>query len=97
VGGPALLVGAIAGGISLSNTSSIKSACSGDVCPSGERGAISSATTIANVSNVGFALGAAGLVVGIVGVLLRPKTPETDAVIVSPFVGPGLAGLRARF
>lgn len=97
VGATALLVGVVAGGISLSNTSSIKSVCSGNVCPSGEQNAIGSATTLANVSNVTLALGAAGLVVGTVGVVLRPKAPQTDAVVVSPFVGPGLAGLRLGF
>jgi hypothetical protein len=97
VGGAALLVGAVTGGMSLSNTSSIKSLCSGNACPSGQQGAIDSATTLANVSNVAFALGAAGVAVGIVGVVLRPRTPEQDALVVSPFVGPGVAGLRGRF
>ncbi len=99
VAGLGALVGVITGSMTLSKVSDIKNHCVQNVCGTGEQGDISTANTLANVSNVSFAFAGAGLVVGFVGVALRPSSapaPRT-ALTVTPFVGPGVAGLRGSF
>jgi hypothetical protein len=98
VGGAGLLVGVITGAVTLANASSIRNHCSGNQCTADQQGPIDSATTIANVSNVGFALGAVGIAVGVAGVALRPsqQAPKTG-VRITPIVGPGAVGLRGSF
>jgi hypothetical protein len=100
VAGAGILVGAIAGVVALAQAGTIKNQCSATgQCQSSEQDSINGATTLANVSNVGFGIGAAGLVVGIVGLVLRPRdpAPRTGHVRLSPFVGPGTAGLGGTF
>jgi len=99
VAGLGAIVGVITGSMTLSKVSEIKSNCMQNVCGTGEQGDIGTANTLANVSNVSFAFAGAGLVVGFVGVALRPSSapaPRTG-LTVTPFVGPGVAGLRGSF
>jgi len=96
VGGLGLVIGAIAGGVSIANTSSIRGSCTGDVCP-GQSGAISSANTLANVSNAMFAIGVVGIGVGIAGVVLRPRDTNTTALTLTPIATPQGGALRLGF
>ena len=82
VGGGGLIVGAIAGAMSWSQTSTIKSQCSSGACPptlndgSDTQAALGNARTLATVSNVAFIAGgvvaAAGLAFVIVAATKQP-------------------------
>jgi hypothetical protein len=95
-----VLVGAVTGGVALADGTSLHDTCTNNKCGSNQTGAISSAYALANTSNVSFGVAAAGLVVGLVGVFTRstPAVPAAKAgVRITPFVGPGTAGLRGSF
>jgi hypothetical protein len=99
VGAAGVLVGAITGGITLANAGTIRDTCGNNVCGANQQDAISSATTLANVSNVSFVVGALGAGAGVVGLLMsRPRaaTPTT-ALSVTPVLGPGILGARGTF
>ncbi len=95
VGGAGLVMGAIAGVVTLKQASDIKSRCPAGVCPVDEKPSVSSANAVAAVSTAGFVLAGAGAVVGTVLLVRRPQTagPAVTAVI----VGPGSLMLRGSF
>lgn len=79
VAGVGLLVGAVTGGLSIAETDALLERCGGPRCDPSAADDLSSATTLANVSNGAFVVGGIGVVVGIVGVVLfatEPATPE---------------------
>jgi hypothetical protein len=91
-----VVVGSIAGGLSLSAWSDAQSKCgSPSSCPdySDAQSAHSRAQTDATISDVAFGVGAAGLVAAGVLWLFRPSASRT-AALVSPMVGPGGSGLQ---
>lgn len=99
VGAAGVLVGAITGGITLAQAGTIRDTCGNNVCGASQQDAISSATTLANVSNVSFVIGALGAGVGVVGLVLsqpRASTPKT-ALSVTPVLGPGILGASGTF
>ncbi len=99
VGAVGVLVGAIAGGITLARASTIRDACGDHFCEAGQTDALSSTTTLANVSNVSFVVGALGAGAGVVGLLLsQPHAAAPKAALaVTPTLGPGIIGLRGSF
>lgn len=98
VGGAGLIAGAITGGISLADSSEILDQCDGDACPRRLEDDISGAETLANVSNVAFAVGALGAAVGIVAVLVSTGADEaTEGARLEFRVTPIGAQLRGRF
>jgi hypothetical protein len=100
VGGAGVLVGAVTGAVTLANASSIRQNCTNNQCGSDQASAISGANTLANTSNVAFGIGAAGVVVGVVGLFLRPSPPAPLAktgIRITPLVGPGSVGLQGQF
>ena len=99
LGAAGVITGAIAGAITLARAGTIRDTCTNDRCGKDQEAEISSATTIANVSNVGFAVGALGVGVG-VGALLVARSREPApraAAAVTPILGPGVVGLRGSF
>ena len=103
IGGLGVVVGTVTGILTLSKASSIRSGCTLGMpptgCPTNDAGSISATGTLANASNVSFALGAAGLAVGVVGLILRPRDAPraTGGLEVTPTVGPGFVGASGRF
>ena len=95
VGVVGLGLGAATGILSLSAASDAKALCAGNVCPPSAQSNIDSSVLLANVSNVSFAVGAAGVVVGVIGVVLRKPTSSSAAL--SPYLTPASAGLAGRF
>jgi hypothetical protein len=92
VGGAGIIVGAVAGGLALAQASTVKAECTPNTpCPQG-REAKSGAETKAWVSNIGFGVGIAGVVVG--AVLLATNTPKAAEAVRSA-VGPH--GITLRF
>lgn len=94
------MFGGVAGGLSLSKASVAKGMCADDECPASAQPKIDSAMLLANVSNVGFGVGLAGVVLGVVGVVVSRKAPPPAAArafTVRRIVGAGYAGLRGAF
>lgn len=96
VGGAGLIVGAIAGGLSLSKTSALEERCPSGSCPTDLADEGATAMTLANVSNVGFAVAAAGLGVGLV-TLLIDLDDDDERAAVKPLLGPGYLGIFTSF
>jgi len=95
LGGAGLIIGAITGGLTLAKTSSLKrDQCSKDgTCPPGS---LAAASTLAKVSDVSFGVGIAGVVAGVVGLVIsRPGAkPAVGAARIEPILGPGVIGVQ---
>lgn len=91
VGGVGVLAGVITGALAVSRFDELETQCQSVGCTQDE---IDSGTTLAHVSTASFVVGGVGAVVGLVSVLWSTTSEEAD---VTPLVGPGYLGLRARF
>lgn len=96
-----LVTGGIMGALTLSKAGSLKAQCEKDICDPAAKNDLASAGTFGAISTIGFAVGGAGLVVGVVGLLL-PKT-KAEALLQSTerraavWLGPGGVGVRGSF
>ncbi|WP_437672453.1 tetratricopeptide repeat protein [Sorangium sp. So ce131] len=109
LGAVGLGVGTATGIMSLSKVSHIKSHCDGHRCPAELEGDADTATTLGNVSTVGFVVGAASAVAGVVLLVVRPgggAAPDTAGaaaaraprgVAWSAGVGAGRIQIKASF
>ncbi len=84
VAGAALIVGAVTGGLSVAQTEDLLDRCGGPRCDETAAADLSSATTLANVSNGAFAVAGVGVVVGIVGVVLSVTAPAAGEAAFMP-------------
>jgi hypothetical protein len=97
-----LAVGGITGALTLSKSGTVKSRCENGICDPAARSDLDSANAMASVSTIGFAVGGAGVVLGVVGLLL-PKTTTTETALragerhAALWVGPGSMGVRGSF
>ncbi len=71
-------VGAVAGAVSASQVSDIRTRCHGDVCPTAERDGAETAATIGDVSTVGFVVGIAGAAAGGALLVIALREPPPD-------------------
>lgn len=109
------VAGAVAGGITgaltLSKASDVKSQCENGICDPAAAGDLDTSRGLATISTIGFAVAGAGVVLGVVGLLL-PRTDSTSererarsassqtALHFTPrglWVGPGSAGVGGTF
>lgn len=103
IGAAGLIAGGVAGGVAASQASALKDACGGGTRCNGAitQDELDKAITLAHVSTAGFAVGGAGVALGVVGLFLSdfsaPPPPAGDKASVEPFVGVGSAGVRGRF
>jgi len=101
--GAALGVGAVTGGISLSDAGTIESSCHAGLCPASQRGPASTAKTLGDVSTASLIVGGAAAITGVVllVVLPRPAAPKSGAmaggVTWTAGIGPGRLTFGARF
>jgi hypothetical protein len=95
-GAAGLLVGVIAGGVTLSRAGTIRAQCPDNRCSADQDGAIRAATTTANVANAGFVIAALGAGSGVVTYLLSRPSSKPGATL-SPVLGPTALGLRGSF
>ncbi len=89
-------MGAITGGISLSQASDLQERCANNVCDGADADAIDEMNTLANVSNVSFAVAGAGVIVAAVGIILSDWSTEQHGHL-QLVVEPGGLGLRGQF
>ncbi len=104
LGGAGLLAGAITGVLSLTKASDIKDRCAESICPRSAEEDIDTATTLANAANVSFGVGALGVGLGVLGIVLsddgesgQPAEGSDARLTVEPLLGPGWVGLSGRF
>jgi hypothetical protein len=101
VGAVGLGVGAVTGGLFLSQVSDLKDSCPNDRCPATVQDDLDSTSTLGNVTTAALAVGGAGATVGFVLLGVWLSQPEAEAkpgatakVAVMPEIGPGWIGLR---
>ncbi|MGK3986974.1 tetratricopeptide repeat protein [Sorangium sp. So ce136] len=99
VGAVGLVVGAVAGALTLSKSDALAEVCTDGGCPPSWAGELSTAKTLANVSNAGFAALAVGAGVGVAGLLMLPSRNATAgaSAALTPVLGPGSIGLHLTF
>jgi hypothetical protein len=105
VGGAGVIVGSVFGALALGTRKTLDSNCPPDKsqCPASTDGDIQSLKRQATVSTVGFAIGGAGLLTGLI-VLIASKSPTTGEseqrpkqASIEPFIGPSSVGLAGAF
>jgi hypothetical protein len=105
-GGAGIVLGSVTGVVSLTQTSTLKGHCTGNVCPPTDSSTLSSAKTMGWISTIGFGVGIAGIGAGVALLLLRPATPpdaspdKTASRVTpsfTPWIGLGSAGVEGRF
>ena len=95
-----LVAGTVTGLMSLSKASTVSSACDGTTCPRSVDGDLQSGRTLGTVSTIAFVAAGAGAALGVVGLLIRPHDESAVPAATSsitPWLGPGCAGLTGRF
>ncbi len=93
VGGAALVVAGITGGVALSKTSALRDRCGGDLCPDAERSAHDELITLSNVSNAMWVVGGLVTAAGVASLIIDLSADEGDEVAITPWVGPTTGGL----
>ena len=98
VGAAGLLVGGVAGGVVIARTNDLQERCGGTSCSAAERDTHDTTQMLANVSNVGFVLGAVGVAVGTTALVLDLTSDDdgSDRAF-TPILSPGFVGLHGRF
>ncbi len=101
IGGVGVAAGAITGGLAMSAGSAAKEGCNGNVCPTANQDDADHATLMAHISTAGFAVGGAGVVLGVIGLLLPDAEPSSPAkkkdAQLQPWLGLGTIGLSGTF
>lgn len=93
-----VVTGSATGVYSLSKTKSAKESCQGNTCSPEAQSDIDNAKAFANVSNVAFVVGVAGLGVAVWQLFShRGAQPDTAAPVLSAGVGPGSVAISGRF
>lgn len=96
LGAIGLGVGALTGVLSIDKTGTIKQQCNPQ-CPASQADALSSARTLATISDVGFIAGGVGVAVGVTGLILLVTHPSKTAANVQPYFGWASGGVSGRF
>jgi hypothetical protein len=89
-------VGTVTGVMTLSSTSDIKGRCQGDRCPPAVQGDIDSSKTTGWISTIAFGVAAAGVAVGVIGLVVGGGEAKPTARV-RPWIGAGEAGVRGEF
>ena len=97
IGGAGLVVGAVTGFMAMSEASDLKDKCDDGEPGNCDQGDIDSAKTVAMVSNIGFGVGAAAGLVGVILLATSGKSESAHREGVRPYVGIGNAGVTGRF
>jgi len=99
-----LAVGGVTGALTLSKAGDVKPQCANGVCDPAAKGDLDSASSLATISTIGFAAGGAGVLCGVIGLLLpRTRVESTETALhsgevrTSVWLGPGSMGVRGSF
>lgn len=101
VGGAALIMGAVTGGLALSKRSALLESCKDGHCPKGSEGQyesdVNSYNTMGTLSTIGFVSGGVLAVAGVVLIVTAPKAQKAQTGWVKPVVGLGYLGAEGKF
>ncbi|MBW2457326.1 MAG: hypothetical protein JRI68_22650 [Deltaproteobacteria bacterium] len=101
IGGAALAVGGITGGLTLAQAGDIKDACNGSECPSDQKSEADSAKTLGHVSTAMFVVGGVAAATGIVLLLVPSSDTSAARSSATPTLGarlgPGYGQLFGSF
>ena len=101
VGGAGVLVGAITGGLALSDHSKLSAPCASGTCPASSQSDLSAYHTMGTVSTIGFVVGGLGVAGGVVLLLTAPKSVKAPSAAqlttATVYVGLGTAGAAGTF
>jgi len=100
LGGAGLVLGGVTGLLAMSKRGQLDAnGCSENQCDAAQAGAMDSYNRMRHLSTFGVIAGAAGITTGIVLWFTAPKRSSTTAMRpeLTPWVGPGSAGLDGRF
>jgi hypothetical protein len=104
VGGAGIVVGAIFGIVALGKQSSLNNECPTKACNPSAQGDIDSLNSTATISTVGFGVGIVGAAVGTVLLLTSggghssaASSSHPASARITPYFGPGTAGLTGSF
>jgi hypothetical protein len=98
VGVAGVAVGAVTGVMALGKANDVKDACSGVHCPPSARSDVDHGRTFANISTIGFAVGALGIATAAVGYfVLSPPSKSARAAAVRLVIRPSWAGIDGSF
>jgi hypothetical protein len=91
--------GAVAGLVAINKRGLLDKACNHDLCDgTGGTADLAAAYSWATASNIGFALAGVGLAAGVAGLLSRGHPAQAPGgVALTPWIGPGAAGVHGRF
>jgi hypothetical protein len=97
-------VGGVTGALTLSKAGDVKTQCANGICDPAAKSDLDSASSLATISTIGFAVAGAGALCGVVGLLL-PRTPADSTQTALPsqekraavWIGPGSMGVRGSF
>ena len=78
VGGASFVAGTITGVMALSMGSDVKSNCEKNLCDPSQRGSLSTANTLANISNITLPIGVIGIAYGLYELLTMPSAPAKE-------------------
>jgi len=96
-----LAVGGVTGALTLSKAGTVKNQCENGICDPAAKGDLDSASSLAAISTIGFAVAGAGAVCGVVGLLLPRTKAETalhsTRMRAAVSIGPGGMGVRGSF
>jgi hypothetical protein len=96
VGGAALAMGAITGGLALAKHGDLAKACPDGHCVN-QQDALSSYHTMGLLSTIGFISGGAVAATGVVLAIVAPKPKPAKEARITPLVGPTFVGAQGRF
>ena len=96
VGAAGVGVGSVFGLLAFTKTSSVKSNCPGNVCPSSSQQDIDSSKTAGTISTIAFVVGGVGVGVGIVALATGGSKSESSAKV-ELGVGPGTVRVAGSF
>jgi hypothetical protein len=102
IGGAGLILGGVTGGLALGAHSTLAGECPATNCPPDKQGDLDSYHTFALLSTVGFIVGGAGAVAGVVLLLTAPKgesppPAQASGFRIVPVLGPGSIGAVGQF
>ena len=95
VAGAGLIAGGITGLIAMSRASSVREQCVDGKCPPSTHDDYDSGKTVGNISTALFVVAGVGAVIGVIGLLSKPKIKEGPTV--SLYFGPLSTGLVGSF
>ena len=97
-------VGGVTGALTLSKAGDVKTQCANGICDPAAKSDLDSASSLATISTVSFAVAGAGALCGVVGLLLpRTHVDSTQSALESQekraavWIGPGGVGVRGSF